>query len=121
MGRLNYMCLMCPFLNGFKRPLNDVLALLQVGGKPSPLLAQAKKDLLIWVGFLTDPEKWNPIPPKAYWPPSPLEGVHYRCCRFRNPKNRQNRLWSRWLKPNRKKNVRFLTILEQDEIPGKNR
>jgi hypothetical protein len=99
MGRLNDVCLMCPFLNGFKRPLNDALASLQLGEKPSPLPAQAKKDLLIWAGFLTDPEKWNPIPPRPSAPPPPQKGIHNRCCRFRYPTNWQDRLRSRWPKP----------------------
>lgn len=69
MGRLNDVSLMCPFLNGFKRPLNDLLGLLQRTGIPTPLSAQAKEDLFVWVGFLSDPEKWNHICPRPVGPP----------------------------------------------------
>ncbi len=30
---------------------------------------QGKRDLLIWAGFLLDPEKWNPICPRPTAPP----------------------------------------------------
>jgi hypothetical protein len=61
MGSLNDFSLMCPFLNGFKRPLNDTLHLLRGGGGETALGQEAKRDLLVWAGFLTDEEKWNPI------------------------------------------------------------
>jgi hypothetical protein len=61
MGRLNIVSLMCPFLNGFKRPLNETLGHLQRSGGQILLSEQGKRDLLIWAGFLLDSEKWNPI------------------------------------------------------------
>jgi hypothetical protein len=69
MGRLNDVSLMCPFLNGFKRPLNDSLGILQTGDKDTVLSNQAKKDLLVWAGFLMDKEKWNPICHRPSAPP----------------------------------------------------
>jgi hypothetical protein len=69
MGRLNDVSLMCPFLNGFKRPLNDVLGRLQSGTERTKLDTQAKKDLLVWAGFLSDEEKWNPICHRPSAPP----------------------------------------------------
>jgi hypothetical protein len=69
MGRLNDVSLMCPFLKGFKRPLNDVLGLLQRTGKPARLTDQARDDLRVWCGFLSDPEIWNPICPRPVAPP----------------------------------------------------
>jgi hypothetical protein len=69
MGRLNDVSLMCPFLNGFKRPLNDILGSLQSGALSAELTQQAKRDLLVWAGFLTDDEKWAPICHKPVAPP----------------------------------------------------
>jgi hypothetical protein len=93
MGRLNDVSLMCPFLNGFKRPLNDWLSYLQASGKPTSLPKQAKLDLLVWVGFLTDPDKWNPIHPRPSGPPPPQKRIYNRCCRFWVLRHRQDRLW----------------------------
>jgi hypothetical protein len=78
MGRLNDVSLMCPFLNGFKRPLNDSLGFLQTGDKDTALSNQAKKDLLVWAGFLTDKEKWNPICHRPSAPPPLQKGIHIR-------------------------------------------
>ncbi len=68
MGRLSNVSLMCPFLNGFKRPLNETLGHLQRSGGQVPLSEQGKKDLLVWAGFLLDPEKLNPISPRPTAP-----------------------------------------------------
>jgi hypothetical protein len=69
MGRLNDVSLMCPFLNGFKRPLNDVLGELQNSSSMVCLDVQTKKDLLVWAGFLSDKETWNPIAHRPSAPP----------------------------------------------------
>jgi hypothetical protein len=69
MGRLNDISLMCPFLNGFKRALNDVLGSLQTGSLKAALDKQARRDLLVWAGFLSDDEKWTPICHRPAAPP----------------------------------------------------
>jgi hypothetical protein len=68
MGRLNNVSIMCPFLNGFKKPLNETLGHLQRSGGQVPLTDQGKRDLLVWAGFLLDTEKWNPISPRPAAP-----------------------------------------------------
>jgi len=69
MGRLNDVALMCPFLNGFKRPLLDDLCCL-TAGKKCGLSPQSKKDLLVWVGLLAKENYWLPIPPEPSNPPA---------------------------------------------------
>jgi hypothetical protein len=68
-GRLNDVSLMCVFLNGFKRSLNDDLGSVQRTGEPVALSFQSKEDLMIWAGFLLDQEKWSPISPRPFGPP----------------------------------------------------
>jgi len=70
MGRLNDIALMCPFLRGFKGPLNENLGWLQCNmGKKTELSMQAKRDLSVWINFLQDPEVWYPIAPRPMHPP----------------------------------------------------
>jgi hypothetical protein len=69
LGRLNDICLLCPFLAGFKRALNDDLGYMQRNMTGKQLSKQSKKDLLIWAGFLSDVNKWNPICPRPSGPP----------------------------------------------------
>jgi hypothetical protein len=69
MGRLNDICLMCPFLNGFKRSLNDDLGKLQREQGELRLSTQSRKDLLIWAGFLMDEDRWCPIASRPAGPP----------------------------------------------------
>jgi len=69
LGRLNDICLMCPFLNGFKRSLNDDLGKMQRLGCGTKISMQSRKDLLIWAGFLQDKQKWNKICPRPAGPP----------------------------------------------------
>ena len=65
MGRLNDIALMCPFMQGFKFPLNCVLSdLLNSTGKKVELSDAARKDLTVWKNFLLDNVKWLPIAPK---------------------------------------------------------
>jgi len=76
MGRLNDFGLLCPFLKAFKGPLNAMLGELQ--RNPDRLITpslQCKKDLLVWVGCLTEIEKWKPIPHRPMGPP--LKHVSY--------------------------------------------
>jgi hypothetical protein len=70
MGRLNDVSMMCPFLKTFKSELNRALS--QAEKNPNTLIhlnEQAKKDLMVWVGFLTDEEEWRPICPRPCMPP----------------------------------------------------
>lgn len=69
LGRLNDVSLMCTFLKGFKRSLNDDLGLAQRTGCAITLSERSKKDLMIWVGFLHDKNPWNPISPRPSGPP----------------------------------------------------
>lgn len=70
MGSLNDITLMCPFLKIFSTCLNETLGWLQSNiGKTSSLTVQAKKDLMIWVGFLSDGDVWKPICPRPVFPP----------------------------------------------------
>jgi hypothetical protein len=69
MGRLNDVCLMCPFLHGYKRALNDDLGHLQREGGMRRLSVHSKRDLLVWVGFLQDENQWFPICPRPAGPP----------------------------------------------------
>jgi len=70
MGNLNFVSLMCPFLNGFKYPLNSALASLQKNPKIVCKLSQeAKNDLSVWAAFLLDEVKVNPISPRPIDPP----------------------------------------------------
>ena len=61
-GRLNDVALMCPFLNGFKRPILDDLCKLSAT-ESGKLSQQSRKDLLIWAGMLKE-KIWLPIPPE---------------------------------------------------------
>ena len=70
MGRLNDISLMCPYLNGFKRPLLDDLRSLQsMNGKSMALSYQSRKDLLTWAGMLADKDVWLPIAREPQAPP----------------------------------------------------
>ena len=62
MGRLNHVSQMCPFLNGFRDPLNKDLA-KAIAASPKNIImsTQAKKDLEVWANFLLDKTKWFPI------------------------------------------------------------
>jgi hypothetical protein len=62
--------MMCPFLKTFKSELNRALS--QAEKNPDTLIhlnEQAKKDLMVWAGFLTDKEEWRPICPRPCMPP----------------------------------------------------
>ena len=62
LGRLSDICQMCPFMRAFKRPIIDMLVLLQsdpVVNIAAPEAAQA--DLLVWAGMLSTSE-WLPVP-----------------------------------------------------------
>ena len=61
MGNLNNVSLMCPFLNGFRRNLNDCLSAGAINDCIF-VTSNAKSDLLIWAGFLLDTVGENSIP-----------------------------------------------------------
>ena len=61
MGNLNNVSLMCPFLNGFRRNLNDCLSAGAINDCIF-VTSNAKNDLLIWAGFLLDTVGENSIP-----------------------------------------------------------
>ena len=62
LGRLSDICLMCPFMRAFKRPLIDMLVCLLAN--PDVSIAahpEAKNDLLVWAGMLSS-STWLPVP-----------------------------------------------------------
>ena len=70
LGSLNDISLMCPFLQGFKKPLNSHLtSLLENPLGKQKLCDQAKKDLIVFYNFLNSKEQWFPIPSRPYAPP----------------------------------------------------
>jgi hypothetical protein len=70
MGRINDVGLLCPFLKAFKGPLNEMLGELQRNpGLEMYPSEQCKKDLLVWVAFVQEIEKWKPIPHRPMAPP----------------------------------------------------
>jgi hypothetical protein len=67
-GRLNFISSMCPFLNTFKYNLNVSLAeALKTGS--STLDSNTRKDLAVWLNFLSYKERWVPIPFEPIEPP----------------------------------------------------
>ena len=70
MGRLNDISIMCPFLKGFKMPLNMCLSAAIAKEVPFvELSASARGDLEVWARFLMDKEKWIPICHRYSSPP----------------------------------------------------
>jgi hypothetical protein len=72
MGRLNNVSIMCPFLNGFKKPLNETLGHLQRSGGQIPLTDQEKGTY--WFGQASYWTRKNGIPFPRVLPHPPLEG-----------------------------------------------
>jgi len=68
MGRLNDITQMCPFMKGFKHPLNKILGQLETK-KFEKLSHEAWKDLTIWLNFLCDTDIWLPIAVRYSSPP----------------------------------------------------
>ncbi len=63
-GRLNDISQLCPFLRIFKPSINEVMAGVPTDSLkdlPLEVSAQAKRDLLVWAGFLWSEFKWMPI------------------------------------------------------------
>jgi len=70
LGCLNYVSLMAPFLNGFRRNLFNDLAYSVAKDLPNVRLSDpAKNDLKIWVGFILDSSAGHPIPSRPCSPP----------------------------------------------------
>ena len=62
MGRINDVSLMAPFMKMFKNNLNGMLGWLQRNPqKKCHPDEQAKKDIIVWAGFLKDEHIWVPI------------------------------------------------------------
>jgi len=60
MGRLNDVGQMCPFLQGFKSNLNDVLSKLH--NLPNVKLThESKNELFVWANFINDCTEWQHI------------------------------------------------------------
>ena len=70
MGRLNHVSQMCPFLNGFRDPLNKDLS-RAISAEPKAIIMsiQAKKDLHVWANFLLKKNEWTPIAHPRSSPP----------------------------------------------------
>jgi hypothetical protein len=67
-GRLNFISSMCPFLNTFKYNLNADLS-KALKSSPIPLGSNSRKDLEVWLNFLTHNDPWIPIPREPIDPP----------------------------------------------------
>jgi hypothetical protein len=62
LGRLNHISQMCPFLNGFRDPLNKDLAKATAAAPKNIIMSvQSKKDLNVWANFLQQNTNWMPI------------------------------------------------------------
>jgi hypothetical protein len=71
-GRLNDISQLCPFLRIFKSSINEVMAGVPTDA-PKDLQLEvpdsARRDLLVWAGFLWSEFKWMPIPRETHAPP----------------------------------------------------
>ena len=64
LGRINDISQMCSFLKIFKQPLNACLAGIAHDTPGDTLIGisdQAKRDLMVWAGYLCSDYKWLPI------------------------------------------------------------
>jgi len=70
MGKLNDIGTMCPFLRNFRHELNTELSKrIPEPLKLSNMSNAAKRELLVWTGFLMDENVWVPINPPTHPPP----------------------------------------------------
>ena len=69
-GRLNNFGQMCPFLQAFKRPLNNLLALFK---EDYSILKEISVDLIrdlgVWAAVANYANRWMPIPTELTHPP----------------------------------------------------
>jgi hypothetical protein len=71
-GRLNDVGQMCPFMKIFKQPISQCLAAIPSNADPGTrveISAEAKDDLLVWAGFLSNEFRWLPINREVHAPP----------------------------------------------------
>ena len=88
MGRLNDVAQLCPFMRLFKHPLNNCLAWLQNNdGMKMCLTSQAKKDLWVWAGMISDS---SALPIPLSYPDPPLRHMHFISDAAGVPENETN-------------------------------
>jgi hypothetical protein len=75
MGCLNFVCMMSPFLNALREPLNIVLRTLHENGTGT-LTKEARDDLMVFSAFLSDENSYHPIPPRPAHPPLAKKYLH---------------------------------------------
>jgi hypothetical protein len=66
LGRVNDISQMCPFMSIFRKPLTNMLADISSnapGDSTLVITKEAKKELFVWAGFLSNDLKWLPICP----------------------------------------------------------
>ena len=69
-GRLNNLCQMCPFLKGFRRPLNGLLASFSDDEDIlMPVSTELIEDLRVWAAATCTASEWMPIPHGPQLPP----------------------------------------------------
>jgi len=64
LGRLNDISQLCSFMKCFKQTLNECISGVDSSAPPNTVIHisdDAKRDLKIWVGFLTSEYKWLPL------------------------------------------------------------
>jgi hypothetical protein len=70
MGSVNDVAQMCPFLKGFRKPINDFLALLEMHeGQTIPIPAQVRADLLTCLRIMSTAGQGLPIAARPSAPP----------------------------------------------------
>jgi len=63
LGKLNFVCTMCPMMRTFKKPLQDFLTvLIESGQEQCPWPEEVRKDIFTWWKFLLDNKEGFPIP-----------------------------------------------------------
>ncbi len=63
---------MCPLMKIFRQPINMCLSDVRSEADPNTLISvsqEAKRDLLVWAGFLSSDFKWLPIARERHAPP----------------------------------------------------
>ena len=70
LGKLNFVCSMCPAMRTFKKPLQEFLRVLEESGiQKARITSEARKDLLTWWKFLEENKDGFPIPDESDEPP----------------------------------------------------
>ena len=70
LGKINFVCSMCPFMRTFKRNLQNFLKEIKVAAIGTcPIPDEVRSDLQVWAWFLHDNSRWMPICPKPSHPP----------------------------------------------------